>query len=75
MKKKSGFSKEKLDILYILINSDENHAHSIDEIHRITGLSRDKVRKIIYILATKDKHPIALKTEAPYGFYMRNEEI
>jgi DNA-directed RNA polymerase sigma subunit (sigma70/sigma32) len=48
---------------------------TLDELSGLTGISRERLRKIINHLAVKDKVCIASKREFPYGFYFKGQNL
>jgi DNA-directed RNA polymerase sigma subunit (sigma70/sigma32) len=76
MKEQGKRSREKESVLGILYKKNrDNGSVTLDELCKFTGISREKIRKIIHELAVKDKIPIRLKTEFPYGFYIKEQNI
>jgi len=75
MRKQSRKDEDKQFILGILIGRSKDNAVGMEEMRDITCFSREKIKKIIYELVVKDEFPIALKTEFPYGFFMRTEKL
>lgn len=51
--------------------SSNNNSVTLDELCNLTGISREKIKKIIYVLATRDHVPIGLLTSPPYRFYIK----
>lgn len=71
MKKQSKKDEDKQFVHGILVGRSKENAVTLDEIRDITGFSKEKIGKIIYHLTVKGEFPIALKTEFPYGYYIR----
>lgn len=75
MRNQNRKEEDKQFVHGILVGRNRKNAASMEEIQELTGISREKMKKIIHELAVKDKVEIALKPEFPYGFYIKQQNI
>lgn len=69
MRKQNRKDEDKQFVLGILVNRSKDKATSMEEIEETTFFSRERIKKIIHVLAVRDKVPIKV-TDFPYRFYI-----